>query len=77
MVGRAFHVAVQVYQPWHICQDGKTIDLLRETDSVVKGLANPNRISACGQDFNHRGKLLSNCSFTQTKKSQARECTGE
>ena len=42
MVGRAFHVTVQVNQPWHNYQDGKTIELLRETDSVVKGLANPN-----------------------------------
>lgn len=71
MVGDAFHVTAQVYQSVAQPSGWKNLDLLRETGSVMKELANPNIIAACRKDFNRQGKVFPNCDFHTHEQSQA------
>lgn len=71
MVGDAFHVTAQVYQSVAQPSGWTNLDLLRETGSVMKELANPNIIAACRKDFKRRGKVFPNCNFHAHEQSQA------
>ena len=70
MVGDAFHVTAQVYQSVAQPPGWKNLDLLRETGSVMKELANPNIIAACRKDFKRRGKVFPNCDFHDHEQSR-------